>query len=208
MIENVKVDFKKELKELYNPKAGAFTLVKVPKLQYLMLDGQGDPNKVIEYKEAVEALFSVSYTLKFHSKNELGRDYVVPPMEGLWWSENFDDFRSRRKNKWSWTMMIMVPDWLGKKEFEEAVSTVRSKKPNIKVERLRLESLNEGLSVQTMHIGSYDDETPTLLKLHDEWLPENGLKERLKHHEIYIGDPRKTPAAKLKTVLRQPVSKR
>jgi hypothetical protein len=204
----VKVDFKKELKELYLPKAGVFSLVKVPKLQYLMVDGQGDPNKVIEYQEAVQALFSVSYTLKFHSKNELGKDYVVPPLEGLWWSDNFDDFRSRRKNKWSWTMMIMVPDWLGKKEFKEAVSNVRSKKPDIKVERLRLESLNEGLSVQIMHIGSYDDETPTLLKLHDEWLPANGFKETLKHHEIYIGDPRKTPAAKLKTVLRQPVRKR
>jgi hypothetical protein len=204
----VKVDFKKELKELYNPKAGVFSLVKVPKLQYLMVDGQGDPNKVVEYQEAVEALFSVSYTLKFHSKNELGKDYVVPPLEGLWWSDNFDDFRSRRKNKWSWTMMIMVPDWLGKKEFKEAVSTVHSKKPDIKVERLRLESLNEGLSVQIMHIGSYDDETPTLLKLHDHWLPANGFRETLKHHEIYIGDPRKTPAAKLKTVLRQPVRKR
>lgn len=204
----MKVDFKKELKELYNPKAGAFSLVKVPKLQYLMVDGQGDPNKVIEYQEAVEALFSVSYTLKFQSKNELGKDYVVPPLEGLWWSDDFDDFQSRRKNKWSWTMMIMLPDWLGKKELKDAVSTVRSKKPGIKVERLRRESLNEGLSAQIMHIGSYDEETPTLLKLHDEWLPENGLKERLKHHEIYIGDPRKTPAAKLKTVLRQPVEKK
>ena len=203
----MKVDFKKELKELYNPKAGSFSLVKVPKLQYLMVDGQGDPNKVIEYKEAVEALFSVSYTLKFHSKNELGKDYVVPPLEGLWWSDNFDDFRSRRKNNWSWTMMIMLPDWLGKKEFKEAVSTVSSKKPDIKVDRLRLETLSEGLSVQIMHIGSYDEETPTLLRLHDQWLPENGLKERLKHHEIYIGDPRKTPAAKLRTILRQPVEK-
>ena len=203
----MKLDFKKELKDLYNPKPGKFTLVKVPKLQYLMVDGQGDPNKVIEYQEAVEALFSVSYTLKFHSKNELGKDYVVPPLEGLWWSDDFDDFRSRRKNNWSWTMMIMVPDWLGKNEFKEAVNTVSSKKPDIKVDRLRLETLTEGLSVQIMHIGSYDDETTTLLKLHDEWLPENGLKERLKHHEIYIGDPRKTPAAKLKTVLRQPVER-
>ena len=203
----MKLDFKKELKDLYNPKPGKFTLVKVPKLQYLMVDGQGDPNKVIEYQEAVEALFSVSYTLKFHSKNELGKDYVVTPLEGLWWSDDFDDFRSRRKNNWSWTMMIMVPDWLGKNEFKEAVNTVSSKKPDIKVDRLRLETLTEGLSVQIMHIGSYDDETPTLLKLHDEWLPENGLKERLKHHEIYIGDPRKTTAAKLKTVLRQPVER-
>lgn len=204
----MKIDFKKELKELYNPKPGRFTLVKVPTLQYLMIDGQGDPNKVVEYKEAVEALFSVSYTLKFHSKNELGKDYVVPPLEGLWWSDSYDDFRLRRKNRWSWTMMIMVPDWLGKKEFKEAVNTVRSKKPGINVESLRLETLNEGLSVQIMHIGSYDDETPTLLELHDQWLPDNGLKERLKHHEIYIGDPRKTPAAKLKTVLRQPVEKK
>lgn len=204
----MKTDFKKELKELYNPQAGAFSLVKVPKFQYLMVDGQGDPNKVIEYQEAVEALFSVSYTLKFHSKNELGKDYVVPPLEGLWWSEDFDDFRSRRKNKWSWTMMIMVPDWLGKNEFKGAVSTVHAKKPDIRVDRLRLETLSEGLCVQIMHIGSYDDETPTLVKLHDEWLPENGLKERLKHHEIYIGDPRKIPAAKLRTVLRQPVEKK
>jgi hypothetical protein len=204
----VKVDFKKELKELYNPKVGAFSLVQIPKLHYLMVDGQGDPNKVVEYQEAVQALFSVSYTMKFHSKNELGKDYVVPPLEGLWWSDNFDDFRSRRKNNWSWTLMIMVPDWLGNKEFKEAVRTVQTKKPGIKVERLRLESLSEGLSVQIMHIGSYDDETPTLLKLHDEWLPANGLKETLKHHEIYIGDPRKTPAAKLKTVIRQPVRKR
>lgn len=104
-------------------------------------------------------------------------------------------------------MMILVPDWLGKK-FKEAVRTVRSKRPEVKVERLRLESLNEGLSVQIMHIGSYDDETPTLLQPHDKWLPANGLKETLKHHEIYIGDPRKTPATKLKTLLRQPVRKR
>ena len=204
----MKVDFKKELKELYNPKSDAFSLVQVPKQNYLMVDGQGDPNIAIEYKEAVEALFSVSYTMKFQSKNDLGRDYVVPPLEGLWWSDDFDDFRKRRKDKWSWTMMIMVPDWLGKSEFKEAVRIVHSKKPGIKVERLKLESLNEGLCVQIMHIGSYDDETPTLIKLHDEWLPANGLKETLKHHEIYIGDPRKTPAAKLKTVLRQPVRKR
>jgi hypothetical protein len=204
----VKVDFKNELKELYRPKAGVFSLVKVPNLQYLMVDGQGDPNKVIEYQEAVASLFSVAYTLKFYSKKVLNRDYVVPPLEGLWWSDNYDDFRARRNDRWSWTMMIMVPDWLHKKEFKEAVSTVRDKKPDINLERLRLESLNEGLSVQIMHIGSYDDETPTLLKLHDEWLPANGLRETLKHHEIYIGDPRKTPAAKLKTVLRQPVRKR
>lgn len=108
-------------------------MVNVPKMQYLMVDGHGDPNKVIEYKEAVEALFSVSYTLKFRSKNLLSRDYVVPPLEGLWWSKDYEDFCLRRKDKWSWTMMIMVPDWLGKKEFKDAVNTVRSKKLVISV---------------------------------------------------------------------------
>ena len=204
----MKVDFKKELKDLYNPKPGQFTLVNVPAMQYLMVDGAGDPNKALEYQEAVESLYSVSYTLKFHSKQVLSRDYVVPPLEGLWWSDNYDDFRMRRKDKWSWTLMIMVPDWLGRQEVGEAISAVRAKKPNIKLEALRLETLNEGLSAQIMHIGSYDDEAPALKELHDMWLPDNGLKERLKHHEIYIGDPRKTEPSKLKTVLRQPVVKR
>lgn len=203
----MKVDFKKELKNLYSPKTGQFTLVEVPAMQYLMVDGAGDPNKVLEYQQAVESLFSVSYTLKFHSKKVLNRDYVVPPLEGLWWSKNYEDFTARRKDKWSWTMMIMVPDWLGRDEVDEAIRTVRAKKPNIKLDSLRFETLHESLSVQIMHIGSYDDEAPTLKKLHDVWLPENGLKERLKHHEIYIGDPRKTEPSNLKTVLRQPVSR-
>jgi hypothetical protein len=203
----VKVDFKKEHKNLYSPKPGQFTLVEVPAMQYLMVDGKGDPNKVLEYKVAVESLFSVSYTLKFHSKKVLNRDYVVPPLEGLWWSDNYDDFRTRLKEKWSWTMMIMVPDWLGHHEVDEAIRTARARKPNMKLASLRLETLDEGLSAQIMHIGSYDEEAPTLKQLHEVWLPENGLKERLKHHEIYIGDPRKTEPSKLKTVLRQPVSR-
>lgn len=204
----MKVDFKKELKNLYSPKPGQFTLVEVPAMQYLMVDGKGDPNKVLEYKMAVESLFSVSYTLKFRSKKVLNRDYVVPPLEGLWWSDNYDHFRTRLKEKWSWTMMIMVPDWLGQNEVDEAIRAVCAKKPNIKLASVRLETFAEGLSAQIMHIGSYDEEAPVLRKLHEVWLPENGLKERLKHHEIYIGDPRKTEPSKLKTVLRQPVMKR
>ena len=203
----MKIDFKKELKDIYSPKPGQFTLVEIPAMQYLMVDGVGDPNKVLEYQQAVESLFSVSYTLKFHSKKVLSRDYVVPPLEGLWWSNNYEDFITRRKDNWSWTMMIMVPDWLGHDEVDEAIRTVRANKPSIEVDSLRLDTLHEGLSVQIMHIGSYDDEAPTLRKLHDVWLPQNGLKERLKHHEIYIGDPRKIEPSKLKTVLRQPVSR-
>ena len=203
----VKVDFKKSQKDLYAPKPGVFTLVTVPKTNYLMVDGEGNPNTSPSYVAAIEMLYPVSYTLKFHSKNVLNRDYVVPPLEGLWWASDMNVFRNRSKDDWNWTMMMMVPEWLDINDFEMAVEKVREKSPGLHLERLRFESLEEGLSVQTMHIGSYDDETPTLLKLHDEWIPQNGFKETFKHHEIYIGDPRKTEAAKLKTVLRQPVKK-
>jgi hypothetical protein len=170
-----------------------------------MVYGRGDPNKVLAYQDAAEALFSVSYTLKFNSKKVLNKDYVVPPLEGLWWSDNHDDFLAQRKDAWSWTMMVMVPGWLGWPEVDEAISSVRSNKPEIKVDALRFESLTEGLSVQIIHIGSYVDEAPVLRRLHEVWIPENGLRERLKHHEIYLGDPRKTEPSKLRTVLRQPV---
>ena len=203
----MKVDFKKTLKELYAPKAGVFTIVNVPKTNYLMVDGEGNPNTATTYVEAIEVLYAVSYTLKFHSKIELKQDYVVPPMEGLWWSSDPNAFRTRSKDDWKWTMMVMVPEWLDKKDFDLAVKKVHDKNPALHVERLRLESLDEGLSVQIMHIGSYDEERPTLLKLHDEWIPQNGFTESGKHHEIYLGDPRKTDPSKLKTVLRQPLKK-
>lgn len=203
----MKVDFKKTLKELYAPKAGVFTIVNVPKTNYLMVDGEGNPNTATTYVEAIEVLYAVSYTLKFHSKIELKQDYVVPPMEGLWWSSDPNAFRTRSKDDWKWTMMVMVPEWLDKKDFDLAVKKVHDKNPALHVERLRLESLDEGLSVQIMHIGSYDEEIPTLLKLHDEWIPQNGFTESGKHHEIYLGDPRKTDPSKLKTVLRQPLKK-
>ncbi len=204
----MKVDFKKELAEFYAPKTGDFTLVTVPSMQYLMVDGHGDPNTAPMYVEAIEALYSVSYTLKFHSKKVIGRDYVVPPLEGLWWAEDLNAFRTRAKADWDWTMMVMVPEWLGADDVAAAIETVRTKKPQIHVERVRLERYDEGLCAQILHVGSYDDETPTLLRLHDEWLPQNGLRERLKHHEIYLGDPRKSDPSKLKTVIRQPVERR
>jgi len=203
----MKVDLKKDFKEFYAPKPGEFSLVTVPKLNFLMVDGSGDPNTDPTYAAAIQALYSVSYTLKFASKKALDRDYVVPPLEGLWWADDLNAFRSRRKVDWHWTMMVMVPDWLTAADVAAAIESVRAKKPEIELGRLRFEAYEEGLSVQIMHVGSYDDETPTLLRLHDEWLPANGYRERLKHHEIYLGDPRKTEPSKLKTVLRQPVEK-
>lgn len=200
-----KIDFKKEYKGLFAPPK-KFVVVDVPEMQFLMVDGHGDPNKAPEYQEALEALYAVAYKLKFNSKKQLGRDYVVPPLQGLWWAEDMASFSTARdKSQWDWTMMIMVPDWITSEMFDEAIEQVRKGKNPSALNKVRLEKYHEGLSVQIMHIGSYDDEGPTLLKLHKEYLPENGYVENGKHHEIYLSDPRRVAPEKLKTVLRQPV---
>ena len=200
-----KVDFKRTLKHLYRPSAKEFTVVEVPPLQYLMIDGHGDPNTAPAYAEAIEALYAVAYKIKFSSKNELGRDYVVPPLEGLWWAEDMAAFTERDKSAWSWTMMIMQPQWISPDMFQAAVGQVEAKKTLPALPKLRLEAYAEGLSVQILHIGSYDDEGPVLEKMHHQFIPDQGLKMAGKHHEIYLTDARKTPPEKLKTVLRQPV---
>jgi hypothetical protein len=207
--EMSKIDFKKELKHLYQPGKKDFVVVDVPQMQYLMVDGHGDPNIAEEYQHALEALYAVAYKIKFASKNKLQRDYVVPPLEGLWWAEDMESFTAMRdKNKWDWTMMIMTPDWIKEEIFQEVVAIVGSgKEPPLALEKVRLEHYLEGLSAQIMHIGSYDDEGPTLARLHKEWLPDNGYVENGKHHEIYLSDPRRVAPEKLKTVLRQPVKK-
>jgi hypothetical protein len=203
-----KVDFKKELKHLYRPSAKDFQLVDVPPMNFLMIDGHGDPNTDQSYAEAVEALYGVTYKLKFASKKETGRDYVVPPLEGLWWAENMDTFTvSRDKSAWDWTMMIMTPDWLSQSMFAEAVEVVGRSKALPALVKIRLEPYHEGLSVQILHIGSFDDEGPTISRLHQEYMPQNGLQENGKHHEIYLSDPRKVAPEKLKTILRQPVKR-
>lgn len=203
-----KIDFKAEFKELYRPKAGVFTLVKVPKLNYLMVDGSGDPNTSREYAAAIEALYTLSYTLKFLSKSELGRDYSVPPLEGLWWSRDMKDFEKGKKEEWQWTAMIMVPDWITASIFKSALSTASSRRPEIDFTTVRREALTECLSVQTLFIGPYDEEAPVIAELHNSYLPANNLKENGKHHEIYLSDPRRTVPSKLKTIIRQPVSKK
>lgn len=201
-----KIDFKKTLENLYNPPQDGFVMVTVPPMNYLMVDGHGDPNVAAAYGEAVETLYAVAYRLKFLSKQALARDYAVPPLEGLWWAEDMDHYTVKRdKSEWSWTMMIMTPEWINEGMFATAVSEVRSKKNPPALPKLRLELLEEGLVAQIMHIGSYDDEAPTLAHLHNEWLPQNGYTENGKHHEIYLGDPRKVAPEKLKTILRQPI---
>lgn len=198
-----KIDFKKTLKELYAPKSKEFVLVDVPKMKFIMIDGHGVPGGTI-YSDAVSWLYSVSYPLKFMSKQLLERDYVVPPLEGLWWAEDMSAFTQDRKEEWLWSMMIMQPDWISEDMFEQAVEKA-IKKLGQKPKTLRLESFEEGLSAQILHIGPYSSEGPTLAYLHDEFMPANGLDWNGQHHEIYLGDPRKTAPEKLKTILRQPV---
>lgn len=201
-----KTDLKKTL-DAYRAKAGAFRIVDVPDLRYLMIDGHGDPNTSPQYTEALEALYPVAYALKFASKRELDRDYVVPPLEGLWWADDMDAFTSvRDKDRWHWTMMLLVPEWIDETMFEAAVARTRAKRAPKGLDDVRLETLSEGRCVQTLHIGSYDDEGPVLERMHDEFLPANGLHPTGKHHEIYLGDPRKVAPEKLRTILRQPVS--
>lgn len=200
-----KTDFRAERKDLYAPTAKDFSIVDVPAFDFAMIDGHGDPNTSTEYANAVEALYSVSYAAKFASKLELGRDYVVGPLEGLWTAVDPSAFTSRSKGDWSWTMMIRQPDWLTGQIRDLAVAKASTKNLPA-LELLRFEALAEGLSVQILHVGSYDDEAPTIARLHDEFLPAHGYIETGPHHEIYLSDPRKVAAAKLKTILRQPVA--
>ena len=198
-----KVDFKREL-ACYSAKRDAPELVDVPDLQYLMIDGHGDPNTPV-YEAAVSALYPVAYALKSRSKKDLGRDYVVMPLEGLWWADDMASFTAARdKSRWHWTLMIMIPDWVTRPMYEDAVEAVRQKRPE-RLGDLRLEVLSEGRCVQALHVGSYDDETDLLRRIHEEFVPEHGLRMTGKHHEIYLSDPRRTDPAKLRTILRQPV---
>lgn len=201
-----KTDFKQTL-DAYRAKRDRFRIVEVPDMQYLMIDGHGDPNTSPVFTAAVEALYPVAYKLKFASKRDLERDYVVMPLEGLWWADDMDSFTSARdKSRWNWTLMIMVPDWTDREMFAAAVEQAGAKKCPARLDDVRLEMLSEGRCVQTLHIGSFDDEAALLARMHDEFIPGNGLRMAGRHHEIYLSDFRKVAPEKLRTVLRQPVA--
>ena len=201
-----KIDFKKSL-DSYQAPRGAFRIVEVPAMQYLMVDGHGDPNTSPDFSAALEALYPVAYKVKFASKRELGRDYVVPPLEALWWAEDMAAFTvSRDKSSWEWTAMLMVPDWIDRGIYQLTVEQVGSKTPPARLEDVRLQSLSEGRCVQTLHVGSFDDEGPVLERMHEEFIPQQGLRIEGTHHEIYLSDFRKVAPEKLRTILRQPVA--
>ncbi|HWL98542.1 MAG TPA: GyrI-like domain-containing protein [Nocardioidaceae bacterium] len=203
----MKLDFKKT-QDSYRARSGEFRVIDVPAMQYLMVDGHGDPNTAKDYADALAALYPVAYKLKFASKRHLERDYVVPPLEALWWAADMAAFTSARdKSQWDWTAMIMTPDWITAELFAGTVKAVPAKDRPAGLDKVRLETLEEGHCVQTLHIGPYDAEADVLADLHDRFIPDAGLQMSGKHHEIYLSDARRVDPAKLRTILRQPVER-
>jgi hypothetical protein len=199
-----KLDFRKEQPALYGGKAGDITTVDVPDMKFLMINGKGDPNTAQEYKDSIETLYAVSYGVKMPFKKKYpANDYVVPPLEGLWYMDDMSKFSTASKSEWLWTMMVRVPDYVPDEEITKAIGEVKRKKHPASIDKVRLEHLAEGKCVQALHIGPYNAEAPLIMKMH-AWIKDNGHKERGKHHEVYIGDVRKVAPEKLKTVLRQP----
>jgi hypothetical protein len=199
-----KVDMKKELKQLYHASAKDVVRVDVPTLNYLMIDGQGDPNSSQAYAQAVEALFSVAYTAKFMLKRGPDAlDYAVMPLEGLWWADDLSAFVANNRSNWKWTMMIMQPALVSAETIFAAVVQVRKKKSLLAIDQLRLESFAEGACAQILHVGPFTEEGPTIQRLHEFIESRTGLTG--KHHEIYLTDIRRANSQKWKTVIRQPM---
>ncbi len=201
-----KIDFKKELKHLYRASLKQVEFVDVPKMSFLMIDGQGDPNTSKAFEEAINALYPLAYTLKFMSKNGAsGIDYGVMPLEGLWWADDSSAFIEKRKDEWKWTLMIMQPEFITGEMVNEAIEKVSIKKNPRALSQVRFEAFEEAQAVQIMHRGPFEEEGPTIDKLHT-FIEKCGKHKRGSHHEIYLSDFRRAAPENLKTILRQPVS--
>jgi hypothetical protein len=200
-----KIDLKKELKSLYQPSAKAVALVEVPAMNYLMIDGEGDPNAAPAYAEAIEALFAVAYTVKFAVKRAQQIDYGVMPLESLWWADDMSAFAAGDKAKWKWTAMIMQPPFVTAEVVAGAVAEVKKKKDPAALGKLRFEPLAEGTCAQTLHVGPFSEEGPTIARVH-EFIRARGGTPAGKHHEIYLSDVRKAAPQTWKTVVRQPLA--
>jgi hypothetical protein len=200
----MKVDLTKTL-DHYRARQGELRLLEVPPLRYLMVDGHGDPATSPEYAHALAALYPLAYALKLTAKQR-DRDYVVPPLEGLWWADDMTAFTTARDTSaWDWTLLLLTPSWITPDDVAAARDAVAAKKPAAGVERVRDDVLDEGLCVQTLHVGAFDDEGPVLADLHERFVPEHGLSLTGRHHEVYLSDPRRTAPERLRTILRQPV---
>ncbi|QWV99007.1 GyrI-like domain-containing protein [Geomonas nitrogeniifigens] len=201
-----KIDYLKQLKHLYAPSAKQVEIVEVPALNYLMVDGAGDPNTSLAFKEAVEALFTLSYTLKFMvKKGPSAIDYRVLPLQALWWADDMSAFITGDKGAWKWTAMIMQPELVTPTSVEEAAQEVQRKKKIAALSRVRFEALEEGRVAQIMHVGPFSEEGPTIEKVH-AFIESCGSRRVGKHHEIYLGDMRRAAPEKWKTIVRQPMA--
>jgi hypothetical protein len=202
-----KLDYKKIFNNFYNGvPADKFSIVDVPSLKFLSVDGKGYPGTSKEYQDAMNTLYPVSYTLKFMMKKK-GKDYVVMPLEGLWWAEDMNVFTEtfmERKDEWLWTSMIMQPDFITQEFVDQAIEEVSKKKDIPAINKLCFAKYHEGLSIQILYFGSYADEGPTIARMH-HYAKEKGYELHGKHHEIYLSDPRRTKPEKLKTIIRQPL---
>lgn len=199
-----KIDYKKEWKERYNPSRKQVSLIEVPAQQFLMIDGSGDPNTSRAYADAIQALYAVSYHLKFAiKKGPQAIDYVVMPLESLWWTDDMRNFSPQRKEEWNWTAMILQPDFVTEEDVRAAVEAAGKKKELPALPLLRFEKFREGPAAQLMHIGPYSEEGPNIRRVHD-YIREQGMRLRGKHHEIYLSDPRRTAPEKWRTIIRQP----
>ena len=200
-----KIDYKKELKHLYRPSVKTVETVDVPKINFFMVDGDGGPHHPT-FQNAIEVLFPLSYTLKFMiKKSDIGIDYGVLPLEGLWWADDMSSFIKDKKDDWKWTLMIMQPELITNEMVVEAVNQVRVKKNPTSLPLVRFESINEGKVAQIMHIGPFSEEGPTVQKLHS-FIKDSGKKIIGKHHEVYLSDIRRAAPEKWKTIIRQPMS--
>ena len=201
-----KIDFKKKFKDLYAASAKKPTIIEVPQMNFLMVDGQGDPNTAQSFQQAIQTLYGMSFTAKFILKEDTSTpDYVVPPLEGLWYTRDIIEFDLNKKDKWKWTLMIMQPEWFTQDVYQQTREALKKKKNPPALSKLRFETFHEGKSAQITHIGSYDAEPPTIGKLH-AFIKELGYELHGKHHEIYLSDPRRCQPENLKTIIRQPIS--
>ena len=201
-----KIDYKKELKHLYRPSAKKVEAVDVPRMNFLMIDGKGDPSTSQEFKDAIGVLYPLSYTLKFMiKKGGIGVDYGVLPLEGLWWTDDMSSFVDDRREHWQWTLMIMQPELVTEQMVQEANAQVLKKKNPVSLPLVRFESFEEGKVAQILHVGPFSEEGPSVEKVH-AFIEESGSQRRGKHHEIYLSDIRRAAADNWKTIIRQPMS--
>lgn len=200
------LDPKDLLKQFYTSSAKQPQIITIPPINFLMIDGHGDPNTSPDYSAAISALYTLAYTLKFDLKKSGTPEFKVFPLEGLWWADNMDTFITGEKSAWDWTMMIGQPDWVTREHFEQVKTKAAAKIAKPVLDKVRFDTYDEGLSVQMMHIGPYSAEGPNIARIH-AFAREQGYELTGKHHEIYMGNPQRSAPEKLKTIIRQPIRK-